>query len=152
RSVTAFWQRWHITLTTWFRDYLYRPLVGSSKHPVRRALSIYTVFFLCGLWHGANWTFVAFGLYFGTLLVIENRTWHLWGKRMPRLVQHAYTLLCLVIGIAFFRSPDLAYAYNILARAAGLFSASGTASVVQFLDGEAMVTLVFGTVAAFPTY
>ena len=71
-SVTAFWRRWHISLSTWFRDYLYIPLGGNRVSPARRYVNLVTVFFLCGLWHGASWNFVIWGLWHGAFLVIER--------------------------------------------------------------------------------
>ena len=73
RSLTEFWRRWHISLSTWFRDYLYIPMGGNRLGPVRTYLNLLTVFFLCGLWHGASWTFAAWGLFHGVFLVLERR-------------------------------------------------------------------------------
>ena len=73
-SVQEFWRRWHISLSTWFRDYLYIPLGGNRVSAARRYVNLVTVFFLCGLWHGASWNFVIWGLWHGTFLVIERVT------------------------------------------------------------------------------
>jgi alginate O-acetyltransferase complex protein AlgI len=83
-TVQEFWRRWHISLSTWFRDYLYIPLGGNRVPPARRYRNLVTVFFLCGLWHGASWNFVIWGLWHGTFLVIERvaATWSRTGERM----------------------------------------------------------------------
>src|SRR2546421_12396203 len=71
RSIKEFWRRWHISLSSWFRDYLYRPLGGNRRGPARTYLNLLIVFFLCGLWHGASWCFVVWGLFHGLFLVLE---------------------------------------------------------------------------------
>lgn len=98
RSITEFWRRWHITLSTWFRDSLYVPLGGNRRGSARTALNLLAVFLLCGLWHGAAWNFVVWGLYHGALLGLE-RPWR--GRRAPGAaapLRHAYTLLAVAAG------------------------------------------------------
>lgn len=107
-SIRGFWRRWHISLSSWFRDYLYIPLGGSRKGAGRTHLNLLLVFFLCGLWHGASWTFVVWGLYHGLFLVIERSApvkklldW------LPSLLKHGYVLLVVIIGWVFFRAESL---------------------------------------------
>jgi alginate O-acetyltransferase complex protein AlgI len=107
-SIRGFWRRWHISLSSWFRDYLYIPLGGSRKGAGRTHLNLLLVFFLCGLWHGASWTFVVWGLYHGLFLVIERCApvkklldW------LPSLLKHGYVLLVVIIGWVFFRAESL---------------------------------------------
>jgi alginate O-acetyltransferase complex protein AlgI len=114
-SVTDFWRRWHISLSNWFRDYLYVPLGGNRKGPRRTYVNLAIVFLLTGLWHGANWTFIVWGAYHGAWLLIERAT----GLRtLPRerwqVVRRAATFLIVVVGWVFFRAPDLGTAFDIL--------------------------------------
>lgn len=116
KSITEFWRRWHISLSTWFRDYVYIPLGGNRCSTFRNLLNLLIVWALTGFWHGAAWNFLFWGLYFFLLLVGER---FLWGKaleRAPRLLRHIYALLFIVLGWVLFRSESLTYA-------AGFFSA-----------------------------
>ncbi len=112
QSIREFWRRWHISLSTWFRDYLYFPLGGSRKSPARTYINLVTVFFLCGLWHGASWTFVVWGLYHGLFLVLE-RTGP--GKRvleaMPPFLRTGYAMLVVIIGWVMFRAETFSYGF-----------------------------------------
>jgi alginate O-acetyltransferase complex protein AlgI len=115
RSITEFWRRWHMTLSRWFRDYVYVPLGGNRHGPWRTYRNLGVVFFLCGLWHGAAYTFIIWGLYHGGLLVIERA----YANRFVRLpygpVAWPVTFLLTMIGWVFFRSPDLNHAVHFLA-------------------------------------
>jgi alginate O-acetyltransferase complex protein AlgI len=114
-SITDFWRRWHISLSSWFRDYLYIPLGGNRKGVTRSYLNLIVVFLLCGLWHGANWTFIIWGIYHGTFLVLER----LLGRKtiyssLPRPIQICVTFLFVTIGWVFFRSPTITDAWRLL--------------------------------------
>ncbi|MGH3837999.1 MAG: MBOAT family O-acyltransferase, partial [Pseudonocardiaceae bacterium] len=115
-SITEFWRRWHISLSRWFRDYLYIPLGGNRLGVQTTYRNLWIVFALVGLWHGANWTFLLWGLYHGTALVIERRRG--WGvaEAEPghRLGRRALTLLIVVFGWVLFRSPNLGTALVFL--------------------------------------
>jgi len=120
-SITEFWKRWHISLSTWLRDYLYVPL-GGNRHGERRTrLNVLIVFTLSGLWHGAAWTFVVWGIYHGLLSVAE-RTALVKRTRaaLPRALNVALTLVLVVIGWVFFRAPTMAVAWNVLRAMFGL--------------------------------
>lgn len=106
-SITDFWRRWHISLSTWFRDYVYIPLGGNRKGILRHLCSISVVWFLTGLWHGASWNFILWGVYHGILLVLEK---YIWGKalaKLPRLFGHIYTLFIVVFGFVLFALTDI---------------------------------------------
>ncbi|MEE9390921.1 MAG: MBOAT family O-acyltransferase [Planctomycetota bacterium] len=103
RSVTEFWRRWHISLSSWFRDYLYIPLGGSRGSRWQTYRNLMLVFLLCGLWHGANWAFVAWGLYHGLFLVIERMGFSRLIQRCWIPLQHLYAMLVVMIGWVFFR-------------------------------------------------
>ena len=111
RSITEFWRRWHMTLSRWFRDYLYIPLGGNRAALPRVLFNLALVFFLCGLWHGAATTFVIWGLYHGALLVLERLLRRvLPGARVPALLGWAYTILAVMTGWVLFRADTLAAA------------------------------------------
>jgi alginate O-acetyltransferase complex protein AlgI len=122
-SATDFWRRWHITLSQWFRDYVYIPLGGNRRGRARQLLNILIVWLLTGLWHGASWNFLLWGLWFALLLAMEK----LWlGKlleRAPRAVGHLYAVFIILLGWVIFRSPDV---QTIGTYAAALFG--GTAA------------------------
>ncbi len=120
RSITEFWRRWHISLSTWFRDYLYIPLGGNRMGPARTYLHLFIVFLLCGLWHGAAWTFVAWGMFHGLLLVVERVGMGRVLGSAPRWLAHAYTLTCVVVGWVLFRSETFAQAGMFLRAMVGL--------------------------------
>jgi len=108
RSVQEFWRRWHISLSNWFRDYLYIPLGGSRRGATRTYFNLATVFLLCGLWHGAAWSFVVWGAIHGFLLVVERAGLGRLLVRAPALVARAYTLLVVTLAWVVFRAPTLA--------------------------------------------
>lgn len=107
QSMQDFWRRWHISLSTWFRDYVYIPLGGNAKGITRTYFNLVVVFTLCGLWHGANWTFLAWGLFHGFFLVVERWQLSRLLLSLPRPLRHLYTLLVIVIGWVIFRATTL---------------------------------------------
>ena len=107
RSITEFWRRWHISLSSWFRDYLYIPLGGNRCCPVRNYANLVTVFFLCGLWHGASWTFAAWGLFHGAFLVLERMKAGRVIESLWSPVRHVYTLLVVSVGWVLFRADTM---------------------------------------------
>jgi alginate O-acetyltransferase complex protein AlgI len=131
-SITDFWRRWHISLSTWLRDYLYVPLGGNRLGPRRTYLNLALVMLLGGLWHGANWTFVAWGAYHGTLLAFERwcgkRTAYAW---MPRWAQVGITFVLVLISWVLFRSPSLGHALAYLGSMFGAVPPSGAASLLS---------------------
>ncbi|MEX0404677.1 MBOAT family O-acyltransferase [Aquibium sp. LZ166] len=118
-SVTEFWRRWHISLSRWFRDYLYFPLGGSREGAARTYLNLVIVFLLCGLWHGAAWTFVAWGAWHGALLVLERAFLLRILARLPALARHVYLLLVVMLGWVLFRADGFAAATTYFSALAG---------------------------------
>ena len=114
-SITDFWRRWHISLSTWFRDYVYIPLGGNRCSKARCIFNLSVVWFLTGMWHGANWTFIAWGLYFGALLIIEKYPLGSILPKIPRAVRRVVTLVIVMIGWVLFRSDSIADAGRYLA-------------------------------------
>ena len=107
KSIKTFWQKWHISLTTWFKDYLYIPLGGNKHGNFRTILNLLIVFILCGLWHGANYTFLVWGLFHGSFLVLERVFKNTIKVKIPSIVSHSYVWLVVMIGWVFFRAETL---------------------------------------------
>lgn len=120
KSASEFWRRWHISLGSWFKDYIYIPLGGSKKGKLRNYINLFIVWFLTGFWHGASWTFIAWGLYFGILIAIEKA---FLGKILDKIyppISHLYLVLVVMIGWIFFRSNSFTYAFNYIKLLFGL--------------------------------
>lgn len=122
-SFTEFWTRWHISLTSWLRDYLYVALGGNRRGPRRTLLNVLLVFLLSGLWHGAAWTFVLWGAYHGVFVCAE-RMLGARRERIPRVVQHAGTLALITVGWVFFRAASVEQAFGIVGRMFGVGAAT----------------------------
>ena len=151
QSVTEFWQRWHITLSTWFRDYLYIPLGGNRKGRIRTYANLLVVFFLCGLWHGAGWTFVLWGLFHGLFLVLERVGLRSAMKRTWRPVRHVYTMGVVVLGWVLFRADNLHHAARFAGRMFGYSSGDPRVyPLAAFLPGDVLLASAVGIVAALP--
>jgi alginate O-acetyltransferase complex protein AlgI len=113
-SFTEFWRRWHISLSTWIRDYLYLPLGGSRRGTGQTYVNLWACFLLSGLWHGAAWNFVIWGAWNGLFLICDRLFWTRLAARMPRFVAVGVTLLLIMIGWAIFRAPDLPHLASVL--------------------------------------
>lgn len=143
RSVTEFWRRWHMTLGTWFRDYVYIPLGGNRVSFGRWIFNIAVVWFLTGLWHGAAWNFVLWGLLFAVLLVLEKLFLKKWLNKLPRILNHALVMLVIIISFVLFNASSLAEAGTDIA---GMFGGTGvplvTAETLYYLRSYAVVFLL----------
>lgn len=122
-SVTEFWRRWHISLSTWFKEYVYIPLGGNRKGPARQIINLLVVWALTGLWHGASWNFVLWGLYYAILLIAEKLIGLKILKKLPKFVGHVYTILAVLLGWSLFYFEDLGSLFGFIGR---LFSFTGT--------------------------
>ena len=120
KSAREFWQRWHISLGSWFRDYLYIPLGGSRVRPALLWRNLLIVWGLTGLWHGAAWTFILWGLYFGVVIGLERMVYGDALARAPHLLQHAYGVLVAVLGWVFFRAVSVGQAFDYFGAMAAL--------------------------------
>ena len=125
RSVTEFWRRWHISLSTWFRDYLYLPMGGNRGSRFRTYLNLMIVFLLCGLWHGASWNFVCWGLHHGTFLIVERTGWGTYLGKRSLWLRQGYTLLAVMTAWVWFRANDLPHALNMFKALIGGYSIDG---------------------------
>jgi alginate O-acetyltransferase complex protein AlgI len=151
RSIAEFWRRWHISLSSWFRDYLYIPLGGNRRSPARVHLNLIVVFALCGLWHGASVVFLVWGLYHGALLIAERSGLRAAVARLPAVLQHAYALLAILVGWVLFRAEDLGHAAGFLAA---MFGAAPFASEAHparlYVTNQVALMAIVGCVAATP--
>jgi len=107
KSITDFWRRWHISLSSWFRDYVYIPLGGNRVGRFKQYRNLLVVWLLTGIWHGANWNYVLWGLYYAVLLMMEKAFLGRWIQKLPAILQHTYTLLLVLIGWVIFAIEDL---------------------------------------------
>lgn len=107
KSIREFWRRWHMSLSTWLRDYLYIPLGGSRVSQIVNYRNLIIVFFLCGLWHGAQFTFVIWGLFHGALLILERTTFGDVLEKLPSAIQHVYAVFMVMVSWVFFRAESL---------------------------------------------
>lgn len=151
QSITEFWRRWHISLSRWFRDYVYIPMGGNRASAGRTYLNLFLVFFLCGLWHGANWTFVAWGIYHGLFLVLERAGFGAVVARLPRPLRHLYALLVVVVGWVFFRCDTFTQAIAVLSAMAGFAPGDPVlVPVARYLTDAVLAAILAGAVAATP--
>lgn len=114
KSVSEFWRRWHISLGYWFREYVYIPLGGNRVGALKQYRNLFAVWFLTGLWHGANWNFILWGLYFGIFIMIEKMFLERWLKEKPRFIGHVYTLVVVIVGWVFFEFENMALAIKFI--------------------------------------
>ena len=151
QSITEFWRRWHISLSRWFRDYLYVPLGGNRRGRARTYANLVIIFFLCGLWHGASWAFVIWGLYHGAFLVVERAGAGAVLERLPGAIRRIYAILVVMVGWVFFRATSLHGALALLARMAGFGDeARFDFTPGLYLNRWVVLTLLAGAVASFP--
>jgi alginate O-acetyltransferase complex protein AlgI len=152
QSITEFWRRWHMSLSCWFRDYLYVPLGGNRGGAARTYRNLLIVFLLCGLWHGAAWTFVLWGAFHGAWLIIERLGWASVLERLPAPARHLYTLLVVLVGWVLFRAESLGDAGVLLSRMFMLSSAPGLplAQLLSRQQGLALAGALLFSVPAVP--
>ena len=144
RTVSEFWRRWHISLSSWFRDYLYIPLGGNRRGKAKTLRNLFIVFLVTGLWHGANWQFVAWGIWHGMFLIIER----IWLRKKleswPAVIGHVYTLVSVMLGWVIFRAPGLRA--GLVWMRAMILPTQGSAAypVTRYLDDRTILLLAAG--------
>ncbi len=151
QSITEFWRRWHMSLSSWFRDYVYIPLGGNRRGQFRTVRNLLIVFFLTGLWHGAAWRFIVWGLYHGAFLMLERFGFGRVVARAPRVARHAYAVLVVMVGWVFFRAETLPHALAYLGQMADprRFGAPDAALAI-LLDAQTLAALALGSLLAAP--
>ncbi|NLF31110.1 MAG: MBOAT family protein [Planctomycetes bacterium] len=149
-SLGEFWRRWHISLSTWFRDYVYIPLGGNRRSRGRTYFNLVAVFFLCGLWHGASWTFVIWGLFHGAFLILERL--EVFRRTIGRLgpLRHAYCLGVVMVGWVVFRTDSAAGAAAMLAAMAGFGAEGSWGQVLDAFSTDVPLLMAVGAVLAAP--
>lgn len=149
-TIKEFWQRWHISLSSWFKEYVYIPLGGNRKGKIRTGLNKVIVFFLTGLWHGANWTFVAWGLFHGAFSFWEESV-PAW-KKLPHVILHIYTMLAVIVGFVIFRADTLSQAFLFIGKMFMGFdsSAASISFVCQQLTPFFIVMLIAAMIGCAP--
>lgn len=140
-SITDFWRRWHITLSTWFKEYLYIPLGGNRRGLTRQALNLLIVWSLTGFWHGAGWNFVLWGLYYFVILFIEKLFLLKALDKLPKFFRHVYALLLIIIGWVIFASDDVSVLLPFLGSMFGANGAIGGMDVYTLLTKAALLVI-----------
>ncbi|MBQ3164695.1 MAG: MBOAT family protein [Lachnospiraceae bacterium] len=151
-SVTDFWRRWHISLSTWFRDYVYIPLGGNRKGVLKQLRNMAIVWFLTGLWHGAAWNFVLWGVYYGILLALEKFVWGKGLAKLPKFIQHLYAILIVVFGFVIFTFDDMGALGTYLSSMFGIAGNPFFGTEIFWYLGNYGVVLFVACILAFPVY
>lgn len=151
QSIKEFWRRWHMTLSGWFRDYVYIPLGGSRRGPARTYLNLMIVWMLTGLWHGAAWTFLAWGLWHGGIIMFE-RIAKVDSWRVPSAVRWVVTMLLVVVGWVLFRAESFGHAFDMLRLMAGFGPQGEGRPFGEFVSPWLLGTFAVGFVVMFPVY
>ena len=152
KSIREFWTRWHISLSIWFRDYLYIPLGGSRGSTLLTMRNLIIVFFITGLWHGASWSFVIWGLFHGIFMLIERAGFDKILKRMPAIIQHMYMLLIVVFGWVLFRIENWTDALQIQKTMLGINVQSSVFSISSVMNSYYWLLLFVGIILCFPIF
>ena len=155
KSITEFWRRWHISLSTWFKEYLYVPLGGNRVSKLRNYFNLFVVFLATGIWHGASWNFVFWGLWHGFFIIFEKITG--WNKnkggRGIRFAQHLYCILVFVIGWVMFRADNMAYAVQYIEK---MFGGGETVEKMlaydYYYDNLELIVFVVSILCAMPIF
>ena len=155
-SIGNFWRRWHISLSSWFRDYLYIPLGGNRKGTLRTALNKLIVFTLCGFWHGANWTFMLWGFWHGLWIGVESlfkgTVKKLNSNKLSNILMRVYTLLVVVIGFVMFRASSVAEGFSLISAMFTGFqlNAATTVALSILLNAKSVFILVLAVILSLP--
>lgn len=151
-SVQDFWRKWHISLSQWFRDYLYIPLGGNRVDKNTYIRNIFIVWFCTGLWHGANWTFILWGLYYGCLLLLEKFFLREKLEKLPKPISHIYTLLVILIGWVFFMSPNITTAFTTLGKMIGIGATTFANNQAKFMLKSYFILFVLAILLSTKVY
>lgn len=155
KSITEFWRRWHISLSTWFKEYLYIPLGGNRVSKIRNYINLYIVFLATGFWHGASWNFVIWGLWHGMFIVFEKLTgWHKkdghWGLAA---LHHFYCMAAVIFGLVIFRSETLSYAGHYMLNMLGMVTHQQIPYQLEYyINGVQIIALVVAIVLCMPVF
>ncbi len=149
KSITEFWRRWHISLGTWFREYVYIPLGGNRMGPTRQIINLLIVWFLTGFWHGASYNFILWGLFYGVLLIFEKLVFGKLLRKLPAVLQHTYTMFFVIMGWVLFYFVDMGELWDFVVSlfnfAGPVIGESALSTTISFLP-----LIVISTVASTP--
>lgn len=151
-SVQDFWRKWHISLSQWFRDYLYIPLGGNRVDKNTYIRNIFIVWFCTGLWHGANWAFILWGLYYGCLLLLEKFFLREKLEKLPKPISHIYTLLVILIGWVFFMSPNITTAFSTLGKMISIGTTTFANNQAKFMLKSYFILFVLAILLSTKVY
>ncbi len=154
KSITEFWRRWHISLSTWFKEYLYIPLGGNRISKYRTYLNLFIVFLATGIWHGAEWTFVIWGLWHGAFIIFERITnlHKRIGGIISSILRHCYTILAFVIGWVIFRSDNITYATDYIKNMFGLIPYKEIYSLPYYIDTTQIIIFITAIMLSMPIF
>lgn len=150
KSITEFWRRWHMSLGTWFRDYVYIPLGGNRCGLKRQFFNILVVWALTGIWHGANWTFLLWGLYYALFLMVEKAFLLKKLKTAPGIVTHVYTIVIVMVGWVIFQLDTIGHCGMYISAMFGLGEAGIFAARDIYYLGAYAITFIIAIIAATP--
>lgn len=152
KSATEFWRRWHISLSSWFRDYVYIPLGGNRKGKGRQIFNMFIVWALTGIWHGAAWTFVLWGIYFFVILLIEKNFLSAKLERLPKIIQHIYFFFIINFSWPIFRGDDLSQTWWVIKHMLRMHITSDGWTVTNMYLHQYGLYLILGLVFSMPVY
>lgn len=152
KSIREFWNRWHITLSSWFKDYLYIPLGGNRHGELRTYFNLFFVFFITGLWHGASWTFVIWGILHGVFIIIERLGFSRVLNKFPSFVSHFYLLFAVNVLWPFFRCDSISEALGYLQSMFSFNTATNVDFLSFYLSKEIILMMVLATIFSMPVY
>ncbi len=148
KSIKEFWRRWHISLSTWFKDYIYIPLGGSREGKWKTYRNLLIVFIITGIWHGASWNFIVWGLWYGIFLILERGKFGEILEKMPTIIKRVYTLVIILIGWVFFRADNLTIAIDYI-KCMFVFNINGLEAIYSILNVEnitfCIAAIIFST-------
>lgn len=147
KSISEFWRRWHISLGSFFREYVYIPLGGNRKGKGRQLFNIFVVWTLTGLWHGASWSFVLWGLYFGIILVLEKVFLGKWLAKAPKILSHLYTLVLIMLSWTIFTMSDVADTSYFLSTLYGFGSGFANSATLYYLSNYIVIFVICAVAA-----
>lgn len=149
-SIKEFWRRWHISLSTWFRDYLYIPLGGNRVSIKRIYVNLAIVFLVTGLWHGASWNFILWGVFHGLLLIIERLGFERVLQKTPKFLRHCYVIFFVFISWLLFRADNLDHFYGLI-KTLFSFKLYSQYAFMQFVNSEVIIACILGIIFSVPS-
>lgn len=153
KSVGDFWRRWHISLTTWFRDYIYIPLGGNRKGAARMYVNMFIIWTLTGIWHGAEWNFILWGMYYFVFQALEKLCLGKWLEKIPRVLQHLYTMLIVVVGWVIFRCDSgLGQCARYLRSLFSMEVTDEGMEIIRMYAGKYALYVALGIILSMPLY